>query len=98
MCEGIGNSYRSLILHTNIRWLSRGKVLTQLVELREEVALFLEEKTDLTHSLYNEEFLLKFKYLADIFSKLNELNLYSQGTQGADIFAVHDKIKGFLKK
>jgi hypothetical protein len=36
--------------------------------------------------------------LADIFSKHNELNLYLQGTEGADIFAVHDKIRGFIKK
>jgi hypothetical protein len=68
------------------------------VELREEVAYFLEEKTDLTHSLYSEEFILKLTYLADIFSKLNELNLYLQGTKGADIFALQDKIKGFMKK
>lgn len=68
------------------------------MELREEVALFLKEKTDLAQFLYNEEFILKFTYLVDIFSKLNELNLYLQGTQGADIFAVHDNIKGFMKK
>jgi len=37
-------------------------------------------------------------YLADIFSKLNELNLYLQGTDRADIFAVHIKIRGFMKK
>jgi hypothetical protein len=33
-----------------------------------------------------------------MFSKLNELNLYLQGTEGADIFAIHDKIGGFIKK
>jgi hypothetical protein len=71
LCEEMGNFHRSLILQTDVRWLSKGKVLTRLVELREEVALFLEEKTDLAHSLYNEEFILKLTYLADIFLKLN---------------------------
>jgi|UniRef100_A0A2S2QVB3 hypothetical protein len=35
---------------------------------------------------------------AKLISKLEELNLYLQRIQGADIFAVHDKIKGFMKK
>jgi hypothetical protein len=33
-----------------------------------------------------------------LINKVNKLNLYIQETQGADIFAVHDKVKGFLKK
>jgi len=59
--------------------------------------MFLEGKCDFAKYLRDEEFVLRLTYLADIFSKLNELNLYLQGTEGISIFGVHDKIRGFMK-
>ena len=73
-------------------------MLTRLAELREEVAMFLEGKCDFTKYLLDEEFILRLTYLADIFSRLNELNYYLKGTEGIIIFAVHDKIRSFMKK
>ena len=58
----------------------------------------MEGKNEYIKRLRDEEFLLKLTYLADIFSKLNELNLYLQGSNASDIFAVHDKIRAFMKK
>ena len=74
MFEGMGSNPKSLLLHTEIRWFWRGKVLTRLAELREEVAMFLEGKCDFAKCLLDEEFILRLTYLADIFSRLNELN------------------------
>ena len=61
-------------------------------------AMFLEGKCDFAKYLRDEEFVLRLTYLAEIFSKLNELNLYLQGTEGISIFGVHDQIRGIMKK
>ena len=37
--------------------------------------LFLEGKCDFVKYLRNEKFILRLRYLADIFSRFNELNL-----------------------
>ena len=55
-------------------------------------------RCDFEKYLRDEEFILRLTYLTDIFSRLNELNLYLQETESISIFAVHEKIRGFMKK
>ena len=40
LCEEMGAEYESLLFYTEIRWLSRGKVLARLFERRHEVREF----------------------------------------------------------
>jgi hypothetical protein len=51
-----------------------------------------EQESNYTKLLRGEEFALKLTYLADIFLKLNKLNLYLQGMEAADRFAPYYKI------
>jgi len=43
MCVDLGSQFQHLIC-SNVRWLSRGKLLRRLVDLRTEVQVFLNEK------------------------------------------------------
>lgn len=80
LCDTMDSEYSKLLLHTEIRWLSKGRCLTRLLLLKIEVALFLQEKKSKHAEFFqNKEWLVKLSYLSDIFLKLNELNLSLQG-------------------
>ena len=44
LCSSCGASYRELFFHSETRWLSRGKFLSHVVELKGELETFLLEK------------------------------------------------------
>jgi hypothetical protein len=44
LCDDMGSVHHNLLLHTAVRWLSRGKCLTGLFKMRHEVFLFLSEQ------------------------------------------------------
>ena len=80
LCEEVGSQDPSLLFYSAVRWLSSGKVLTRLFELRHEISQFLLNLNN--HVLYalheDDRWIAKLAYLADIFEHLNELNLKMQ--------------------
>lgn len=80
LCKEMGEKYELLLYHTEVRWLSRGKVINRVIELREAVQLFLQqEESDLAHYFSSSEWLFRLCYLGDIFNELNKGNLELQG-------------------
>lgn len=41
LCQAMESKYESLLLHTEVRWLSRGKILSR--ELKNEIKIFFEQ-------------------------------------------------------
>ena len=66
-CEKMGNEHQ-VLFHTEVRWVSREKILTRMAKLKEEIAIFLRE--------YQGNFVDKFEDEVFILS-LPILQIYS---------------------
>ena len=67
--------YESLLLHSKVRWLFRGKVLRRFLELNDELMTFFQNENmdDFVDYLQNDIWCAKLAYLANIFDYLNWL-------------------------
>ncbi|KFD50507.1 hypothetical protein M513_08575 [Trichuris suis] len=94
LCEENNEEFDTLLLHTEVRWLSKGNCLQRFVALWKTIVAFMSEKE-------YEDKLIDAKadifYLADMFEKFNSLN---KALQGRDNNLMNSKaaVVSFLKK
>uniref|UniRef100_A0A5S6QZ68 DUF4371 domain-containing protein n=1 Tax=Trichuris muris TaxID=70415 RepID=A0A5S6QZ68_TRIMR len=96
MFEGNDESYNRLLLHTEVRWLSKGNCPNRFYGLFGTVLNFFEE-----HDVSLCEDLKKSKndiaYMADLYSKFNEMNLQLQGDD-VNLISTKAVVCSFIKK
>ena len=97
-CRELWSDHEVLLYHSEVRWLSRGEILKQLQELKQEASLFLKNKNSpLAEKIESELFLYGLSYLADIFRHINNVNCAMHGPV-VTIMDAAEKLNAFLLK
>ncbi|CAL9688304.1 unnamed protein product [Knipowitschia caucasica] len=77
--EECAADHGDLLLHTDIRWLSCGKILQRFISLLDEIKTFVAARGEDITLLNNTEWLLDLAFLTDVTDKINQLNTQLQG-------------------
>ncbi len=80
----INAAYDDLLLHNNLRWLSKGRVLERFWDIRKDLEMFLSQQKNAKARHYldflrNDDSIELVAFIVDVTSHLNELNLRLQG-------------------
>ncbi|CAM4656862.1 unnamed protein product [Lepidochelys kempii] len=91
------SDYNDIPLHSNIWWLSHGKVLVRFVNRFDAIKAFLSEKGQNYAELDGDKWRCKLTFLTDITAHLNKLNLCLQGA-GQMVLNLYETGKAFVVK
>ena len=98
LCEDMRVNYTSLLCYCEERWLSHAKVIQTVLELKEEIAIFLDENHNEDENMFREDnFIAKLKYLIEIFKMLCVFDKSMQGPQ-MHLLLQKSQVKAFEKK
>ena len=98
LCDDMQADDRQLLFYSSVRWLSRGKVLSRVYKLRNELVVFLHDrKPDWAKLFRDEQWLALLAYLTDIFVIINGFNTLRQG-RNVSLSATADKIDVMQRK
>ncbi|XP_040278185.1 zinc finger BED domain-containing protein 5-like [Bufo bufo] len=98
----VNAAFSDLLVHNNVRWLSKGRVLERFWTIRKELEKFLaEQKTEKAKAfltfMSSKDKMEIVAFLADIKSHLNALNIKLQG-KNQTIFDLVEAVRAFQKK
>ena len=99
VCKDVDSQHVRLLLHTEVRWLSKGKVLARVNEFQKELFSFFEhEGHDRFCEYLNDELWMPtVEYLTEFFGHLSSLTSNMQG-RNENILTSTDKLVAFKKK
>ena len=97
--ERMDSNYSDLLLYTEVRWLSRGRMSGRFFELIPEIKQFFESMGILNkfENLSDNDWILRVAFICDISAHLNDLNTQLQGKENLLIDSI-SKITAFQRK
>ena len=95
--DDLETDHQDVIYHTEVRWLSKGKMLERVYELLQEIKEFMQMKSKDMPQLEDQDWLRDFAFLVDITGHLNILNTQLQG-RGHLVNVMFGNIKAFQNK
>ncbi|XP_075907338.1 general transcription factor II-I repeat domain-containing protein 2B-like [Nelusetta ayraudi] len=88
---------RNIGYHIAVRWLSLGKVLKRVWDLKAEIREFCETKGKDIPELSDEDWMADFAFAVDVTALMNDLNTKLQG-KGLFVHEMHSLVKAFMRK
>ncbi|XP_056388355.1 general transcription factor II-I repeat domain-containing protein 2B-like [Hyla sarda] len=89
--------HRDIGYHTAVRWLSLGKVLKRVWDLKAEIWEYCEKKGKNFPELLDKDWMADFTFSVDVTAQMNELNTKLQG-KGLFVHEMHSLVKAFMAK
>ena len=96
LCKESDSEFVTLLLHSHMRWLSKGKVFKQVFILRQEIKDFLQDPKPELHQKFSYACcLMCSSFLVDIFESVNFVNLQIKET---NLIYCQEKLSAFNMK